>query len=136
MVDKRTPEQIEARFQRNLRYRVKHKERLARSKAAYNRASRPAKASYDQRRYRERADWINAFKLSKGCTDCGCRPTEPSVLELDHVHGVKGFTIGGNLTGYSHARLQEEVAKCEVVCANCHRVRTAGRRIDTRPSTV
>lgn len=61
------------------------------------------------------------------CTDCGKR-YPPWVMDFDHVRGPKLFDIGSarNKAG-SLRRLKEEIAKCEVVCANCHRTRTHDR---------
>jgi len=56
------------------------------------------------------------------CADCG-NAYPYWVMDFDHVRGDKSFNIaGGVLTG--RARLESEVAKCDVVCANCHRRRT------------
>ncbi len=49
------------------------------------------------------------------------------VLEFDHLKD-KAFNIGASLSGRSWASILDEIAKCEVVCANCHRRRTARRR--------
>ena len=48
------------------------------------------------------------------------------VLEFDHL-GDKAFNIGEGLRDRSWRAIVEEMAKCEVVCANCHRRRTARR---------
>jgi hypothetical protein len=49
------------------------------------------------------------------------------VLEFDHV-GEKRSTVAALVgTGASPARLDEEMLRCEVVCVNCHRRRTAER---------
>ena len=60
------------------------------------------------------------------CVDCG--EADPLVLEFDHVRGVKSGNIS-QMMAYcvSEARLLEEIAKCEVRCANCHRRVTAIR---------
>ncbi len=59
------------------------------------------------------------------CTDCG--NSYPVVcMDFDHVRGEKLFNIGQA----QHApvdRLEAELAKCELVCANCHRIRTQSR---------
>jgi hypothetical protein len=55
------------------------------------------------------------------------------VLEFDHL-GDKLFTIGANLRDRNWQSLLDEIAKCEVVCANCHRRRTALRRGSVRAS--
>lgn len=60
------------------------------------------------------------------CTDCGGR-FPPCVMDFDHVRGTKVRSIG-RLVAYGHeAGLRAELEKCELVCANCHRVRTHRR---------
>lgn len=60
------------------------------------------------------------------CVDCG--GSDPRVLDFDHIHGQKR---SGVLTmvkrGYSRDSILSEIAKCEVVCCNCHRIRTGLR---------
>lgn len=58
------------------------------------------------------------------CVDCG--ETDPVVLEFDHL-GEKSFTVAAGLKTRSWAAIQAEIEKCEVVCVNCHRRRTATR---------
>jgi hypothetical protein len=58
------------------------------------------------------------------CVDCG--ESDPLVLEFDHV-GEKSFEIGAGLPDRNWDSILREIAKCEVVCANCHRRRTAQR---------
>jgi len=71
---------------------------------------------------------IHAYQLEKGCADCGYKES-PHALEFDHVPGTeKRFNIGEKIGARSRKTLWEEIAKCEVVCANCHSIRTAKRR--------
>jgi hypothetical protein len=57
------------------------------------------------------------------CSDCGLR--DLAVLEFDHVRGEKqGDVTALARSGTSLARIKDEIAKCEVRCANCHRRRT------------
>jgi hypothetical protein len=60
------------------------------------------------------------------CTDCGCRfPT--CVMDLGHVRGRKEFKVSEAVqraTAAAVERVRDEIAKCDVVCANCHRIRT------------
>lgn len=58
---------------------------------------------------------------SQPCWDCGCE-YHFSAVDFDH-RGNKVFTLSRCIS-YSWARLVEEVLKCDVVCANCHRKRT------------
>ena len=61
-----------------------------------------------------------------GCVDCGYN-AHPAALEFDHLPGAdKKFELAlGHSRGVDAIRL--ELAKCECVCANCHRVRTTKR---------
>ena len=58
------------------------------------------------------------------CKICG--ETDPVVLEFDHRERDEKLDSISVLTGTaSLMRLQEEVSKCDVLCANCHRRKTA-----------
>lgn len=72
----------------------------------------------------ERAEFLVAFFGSHPCLDCG--ESDPLVLEFDH-RGDKAFDIARGLRDRSWRAILEEMAKCDVVCANCHRRRTALR---------
>ena len=64
----------------------------------------------------------------KPCTDCGINYGY-WVMDFDHL-GNKEFTISGKgTTGYSPEKLLTEIAKCDVVCSNCHRTRTHNRKV-------
>src|SRR4051794_32066082 len=105
-----------------LRYRRRHPER-AREYARRANNSPAGKANHARHRARKRA-FINAAK-DVPCADCGVRfPT--CAMDFDHVRGTKAFNIGNTLVSF--ARLETEIAKCEVVCSNCHRIRTHERK--------
>lgn len=74
-------------------------------------------------RYRDAIrDYIWDYLLSH---PCACGEADPIVLEFDHTDG-KEFEISRAIhQGYSLKRVQAEVAKCVVRCANCHRRKTA-----------
>lgn len=80
------------------------------------------------------AAWLSEHKVEAGCADCGYRD-HPAALEFDHLPGFeKAASINVLLNrAVSKARLMEEMAKCEVVCANCHRIRTAARAGESDP---
>lgn len=77
-----------------------------------------------------RAAILNRIKAERGCVDCGLMmPDHPEVFDFDHLPGVeKSASLSSFLTGGSIDDLMAEVAKCEVVCANCHRIRTRSRQ--------
>lgn len=62
------------------------------------------------------------------CQDCGIK-YPPYVLDFDHRPGeIKLFNVGRISKAGSLKRLLEEIAKCDLVCSNCHRERTHNRK--------
>ncbi len=64
------------------------------------------------------------FLNGKSCTDCGIN--DKRVLEFDHL-GNKTAGISTKMGNWSWERILTEIAKCEIVCCNCHRIRTLTR---------
>lgn len=100
--------------------------------AAYRKAHYAAnphayKAANLRSRAKSRA--VSDALKSRPCTDCG-RSFPPYVMDLDHLPGTDKAADPSTYgrTGASRKFLAE-AAKCEVVCANCHRVRTHERRM-------
>ncbi len=57
------------------------------------------------------------------CVDCG--NSDPRVLDFDHVRGVKKHNISDlKSLHFRWKTIQEEIEKCDVRCANCHRIKT------------
>lgn len=86
------------------------------------------KASIRRRKIaREHMEKIYRYLEENPCIDCG----EDNILtlEFDHVTGDKysGVTVLA-WRGRTWKVIQEEIDKCEVVCANCHNIRTAKRK--------
>ena|ERR1041385_870618 len=71
--------------------------------------------------------FIHAAK-DKPCTDCKKKfPTY--VMDFDHRPGERKLHQVGQLERRGSKRIiLEEIAKCDVVCSNCHRIRTHERR--------
>lgn len=90
-----------------------------------NRATYIARAK--ARRHRERVSywaWLMTYLQSHPCVDCG--ETDPVVLHFDHRDDAEKIdTIGALLSRSGWAAFLNEIAKCDVRCANCHRLRTA-----------
>jgi hypothetical protein len=74
---------------------------------------------------------LHAYLLEHPCVDCG--EQDPVVLEFDHLRD-KERAIGSLLRGWRWETIVDEIAKCEVVCANCHRRRTFARQQSWRVS--
>lgn len=77
-----------------------------------------------RRRAQARA-FIEEYLQAHHCSDCG--ETDARVLEFDHLGEKRGNVADMVRAGSSIRRLERELATCDVVCANCHRIRTAMR---------
>lgn len=77
-------------------------------------------------RNRERRALLTSLKMESGCVDCGYKQ-HPAALHFDHIDpATKSFELS-NAKRRGWEKILAEVAKCEVRCANCHAVRTAGQ---------
>jgi len=90
------------------------------------------------RRARRRAwldaarQWMNGLKAGIPCADCG-GVFPVFVMQWDHLPDFeKGGDIGTMLAHRSRAWILEELKKCELVCANCHVMRTVKRATGRR----
>lgn len=64
--------------------------------------------------------------LGGRCQDCGAEfPAHPEVFEFDHRNPADKQAQVSLLLAHSLKRLMDEVQKCDLVCANCHRIRTS-----------
>lgn len=73
-------------------------------------------------RRNKKVKYIQTYKQDRGCADC--KEMYPYwILEFDHL-GEKLFNISEQLRNVSFELIKAEIAKCEVVCANCHKQRT------------
>lgn len=98
-------------------------------------------SEYRARRYRENGKWLDEGPKAKElkawitelksapCADCGgVFPT--CCMDFDHLDGNSKANNVGSMVArhYSKELIAQEIAKCNLVCANCHRIRTKDRR--------
>lgn len=86
---------------------------------------RATSAAAYQRRYEVNRPLVDAVK-AKPCADCGIQ-YPPYVMDFDHLSDKEGL-VSRMVWHASTEKLLAEIAKCDVVCSNCHRVRTHERR--------
>ena len=81
-----------------------------------NKARVIAKAA---KRNKESGRWIFELKAGLKCMKCG--ESHPACLDFHHRDPLgKDISVAG-LRGYSMTRILGEMAKCDVLCSNCHR---------------
>lgn len=101
----------------------KDPEKQRQYQADWHQQNKAERTSRQRNRRREYAEYLNKIK-NVPCADCGVR-YPPHVMDLDHLPQFrKLFNISKLSNIPSWDKLYEEVAKCEVVCSNCHRIRT------------
>lgn len=109
------------------KYRLAHPDYVQRElKKKKTNSSYKAKALvYATKRQAIGKEFINTFKNAP-CVDCG--GTFPQyVMDFDHVRGVKTANLS-EMGSYMLDRVIDEIEKCDLVCANCHRMRTYQRQ--------
>jgi len=107
--DKKSDAAVESNKKSNLKYYQKNKKaQLVRNKSKRDLIR----------------DFVHKYKESRGCMDCG-EKLPYYVLDLDHREpSEKEFTPSRLYKNGSWSVMRAELDKCDVVCANCHRIRT------------
>lgn len=69
---------------------------------------------------RKTINWFREYKCTLKCEYCS--ENHPACLDFHHIDSFdKLFTIGECIAKVSKKRLLDEISKCRVLCANCHR---------------
>lgn len=97
--------------------------------------------AYRKRRYEKEGRWLDQSPKASAlkawmvelkalpCSDCG--HTFPTCcMDFDHRIGErKEYNLGSMFAHhYSRELIEKELAKCDLVCSNCHRIRTRDRK--------
>lgn len=83
----------------------------------------PLSTNSRPRRYEHRS-WILKFKAqSNGC--CKCDMSNPHCLDFHHREGTQKSGTVSELVNYDLPKedLKIEIEKCDILCANCHRIK-------------
>lgn len=91
--------------------------------------NRDSTLAYFHGRRTDYNQFLLEFK-SQPCIDCS-KSYPPFIMEFDHVRGEKRFALG-KMANHKKEAILEEIAKCELVCCACHRIRTRLRRGDSK----
>ena len=72
------------------------------------------------------------------CKDCS-NTYPPECMDFDHIpeRGPKLFAVSRAVPSYKQAdKIRDEIKKCDLVCANCHRIRTRLRRLGPKKDVL
>ncbi len=77
------------------------------------------------RKRQELREWVCSLKSSTPCKDCKIQYPY-FVMDFDHISNKK-IIVSKVINGGSWKKTKAEIAKCDLVCSNCHRLRTYKR---------
>jgi hypothetical protein len=131
----RSPESIEQRRQyareRSRRRYAQEKDKVLEEIAKYKQgetwkagAERRKKYTreYQKKLRRARAKWLHDYKRDVGCESCGF--SHPAALDFHHLDPNEKIA---EVSKMAHSlvpieQLIDEISKCTILCANCHRI--------------
>ena len=100
-------------------YYIENREAILEREKQYRKNNPKLLRLYNKQRRKIRRQYINDYKSSRGCKLCGYNKCAEALV-FHHPNDDKKFGIS-ELTTHSLEKLKKEMAKCEVLCANCHR---------------
>lgn len=83
--------------------------------------NRAARIADKRARKKRNVEFVQEYKRSHSCTRCG--ESEPCCLDFHHIDPSTKIGVIAWMAhrGFGLERIKEEIAKCEILCANCHR---------------
>src|ERR1700722_6851106 len=71
---------------------------------------------------RSNKKFVARVKRRFGCSQC--RMKNPLCLDFHHLRDKTANVANAVSRGWARERLKEEIRKCQILCANCHRIET------------
>ena len=127
------PKDPEARRQYNQQWYQANKPRVSKEQARYYQENRAAHNARTNKRRNSLHDFIDDQKKGKACVRCGI--ADYRVLDFHHIDPSQK-KINLNMAWKQNVGKQAilaEIAKCELICANCHRILHWEERHDAMP---
>jgi 5-methylcytosine-specific restriction endonuclease McrA len=105
------------------RYRKNRKTDLKRARAWYQANKTASKERLRTYRVLRRAAYLQMKQSLGGCARCGYNENAVA-LEFDHIDPTTKVAAVSTLALRNKRTLAEEIQKCQLLCANCHRIKT------------
>jgi hypothetical protein len=118
---------IKTQFIGNIRYNpmpykdesVRKAYHKLRSREHYLKTQDETKLRNAKTRKKKREEWVE-FKSTLSCTNCGF--SHPAVIDFHHVERKDKRSVHKLAQNSNYTTAREEIKKCIVLCANCHRI--------------
>lgn len=114
-------------------YYEENKEKLKAERKIYyqkNKEKEKERRKINYRNVKEKHKWVSDLKRTKGCLRC--EENDPVCLDFDHIDPTtKEYNVASMVVrNLSREAIETEIAKCQILCANCHRKKTANDRLE------
>ena len=105
---------------------MKTREEKAAYQRAWEKANRDKRRAINARLRSKHRAWFKDIKKDMSCSNCG--ESESACLDFHHIcSDTKKRNVANMVSDcFSKEKIEKEMAKCVVVCANCHRKIHAG----------
>lgn len=109
----------------NYQSRCKECKRLYDNNYHHNRSELEKDKKYNLQKIRinKIKEYIKEYFKDKKCSICN--ENRMAALDFHHLNDKKFNISEGISNGYSLIKIKDEISKCKILCANCHRVQTA-----------
>ncbi len=95
-------------------------------KRYYRHVCKPCYNESKNQRQQRLGQKLREYKSQFGCCDCGYNEN-PYALDFDHIRDTKVSNVSTLVSMTSSwDKIVQEIEKCEIRCANCHRIKTHG----------
>jgi len=98
-------------------YKSKEKRRECRRRWYAN--NKQSEVEHVKRRKKKLKKWFEEYKKKLSCTKC--KENHPATIDFHHLRKKKEGVSYMVANGYSIEKIKNEIRKCVVLCANCHR---------------
>ncbi len=117
------------RHRNNANYKAwyqRNRSAIAAKKYAYRMANFEMHKAHSARAKAKRRQLIAQYKLDQGCAICGYKG-HPDALDFDHLPGTDKKAAVSQMYRAAWTEVMKEIEKCQILCANCHRIISAQR---------
>lgn len=84
----------------------------------WNAQNKSKRNAINQRNRKKKADWIREYKEERCCERCGF--PDHRALQFHHTDPASKDRQVSDMTSWSIEKIETEISKCELLCANCH----------------
>lgn len=86
-----------------------------------------SKSQHQKNYIKKNREFLVSLK-NKPCADCKVQ-YPPYVMDFDHAEGsYKEYVVAWMPARFGRKKILAEISKCDLVCSNCHRIRTHERK--------